>query len=101
MDFITVGLLYPRRAIPRQLDDNWIYIQEPGVNVGRVQVFNNWSPYMVADPGTVWLGLEFFARDDDELWAMSDDGPAHIDFRQSLFGDTQLPDDLNGPMPAR
>jgi len=77
-DFITVGLLY-RRMSPkvagkaRCVTDNWIYIQEPGVKVGRVQVFNNWSPYMVADPDTVWLGLEFFARDDDELWAMNDE----------------------------
>ena len=72
-DFITVGLLYPRNAIPRQLDDNWIYIQEPGVNVGRVQVFNNWSPYMVADAAnTVWMGLEFFCRDTDPLWHMPD-----------------------------
>lgn len=80
-DFITVGLLYRKLrptavAIdPRThlLPDNWIYIQEPGVKVGRLQIFNNWSPYMVADPGTVWIGLEFFARDDDELWALSDD----------------------------
>lgn len=72
-DFITVGLLYPRNAIPRQLDDNWIYIQEPGVNVGRVQVFNNWSPYMVADAAnTVWMGLEFFCRDTDPLWHLPD-----------------------------
>jgi len=71
-DFITVGLLYPKTAISRQLDDNWIYIQEPGVNVGRVQVFNNWSPYMVADASTVWLGLEFFCKEDDPLWAMDD-----------------------------
>lgn len=71
-DFITVGLLYPRSAIPRQLDDNWIYIQEPGVNVGRVQVFNNWSPYMVADPSTLWMGLEFFCKEDDALWQMDD-----------------------------
>lgn len=77
-DFITVGLLY-RRMSPqvagkaRHVGDNWIYIQEPGVKVGRVQVFNNWSPHMVADPDTVWLGLEFFARDDDALWALGDD----------------------------
>ncbi|RZI94720.1 MAG: hypothetical protein EOP39_30220, partial [Rubrivivax sp.] len=77
-DFITVGLLY-RRMSPkvsgkaRCVTDNWIYIQEPGVKVGRVQVFNNWSPYMVADPDTAWLGLEFFARDDDDLWALSED----------------------------
>jgi protoporphyrinogen oxidase len=80
-DFITVGLLYRKlRRTPASVDpkthlvpDNWIYIQDPGVKVGRLQVFNNWSPYMVADPGTVWVGLEFFARDDDELWAMSDE----------------------------
>ena len=76
-DFITVGLLY-RRMSPkvagsaRCVSDNWIYIQEPGVKVGRVQVFNNWSPHLVADPDTVWLGLEFFARDDDDLWALSE-----------------------------
>ena len=80
-DFITVGLLY--RKLRRTsgalagetnlVPDNWIYIQEPGVKVGRLQIFNNWSPYMVADPGTVWVGLEFFARDDDDLWLMSDD----------------------------
>lgn len=79
-DFITVGLLYrklrPTAAATCQrtnlVPDNWIYIQEPGVKVGRLQIFNNWSPYMVADPDTVWLGLEFFARDDDDLWSMSD-----------------------------
>ncbi|GGZ51467.1 hypothetical protein GCM10008101_00550 [Lysobacter xinjiangensis] len=71
-DFITVGLLYPRAALPRPLDDNWIYVQEPGVKVGRVQVFNNWSPFMVASPDTVWLGLEFFCRETDELWHMDD-----------------------------
>jgi len=80
-DFITVGVLYrklrkTRAAIhPRNhlVPDNWIYIQEPGVKVGRLQIFNNWSPYLVADPETVWVGLEFFARDDDELWALPDE----------------------------
>ena len=43
--------------------DNWIYIQEPDVQVGRLQIFNNWSPYMVADPNTVWLGLEYFCEE--------------------------------------
>ena len=89
-DFITVGLLY-RKLRPTAasicgtthlVPDNWIYIQEPGVKVGRLQVFNNWSPYMVADPGTVWLGLEFFARDDDELWAMGDDSLKSLAIRE-------------------
>jgi protoporphyrinogen oxidase len=72
-DFITVGLLYRAGDLPRPLDDNWIYIQEPGVQVGRVQVFNNWSPYMVASPDTVWLGLEFFCKESDALWKSSDE----------------------------
>lgn len=72
-DFMTVGLLYRREDLPVALSDNWIYIQEPGVRVGRVQVFNNWSPYMVSDPNTVWLGLEFFCKEGDDLWSMSDE----------------------------
>ena len=52
--------------------DNWIYIQEPDVRIGRLQVFNNWSPSMVADPATIWLGLEYFCREGDDLWSMAD-----------------------------
>ena len=83
-DFITVGLLYPRNAIPRQLDDNWIYIQEPGVSVGRVQVFNNWSPYMVADADTLWLGLEFFCKEGDPLWTMDDEALKALGHREMV-----------------
>ena len=80
-DFITVGVLYRKLrktsvATDRATNlvpDNWIYIQEPGVKVGRLQIFNNWSPYLVAQQGTVWVGLEFFAKEDDDLWAMSDE----------------------------
>ena len=50
--------------------DNWIYVQEPDVKVGRLQIFNNWSPALVADPDTIWLGLEYFCREGDELWSM-------------------------------
>ena len=52
--------------------DNWIYIQEPDVKIGRLQVFNNWSPAMVADPSTIWLGLEYFCGEGDDLWSMND-----------------------------
>ncbi len=52
--------------------DNWIYIQEPDVKLGRLQVFNNWSPALVADPATIWLGLEYFCAEGDELWSMAD-----------------------------
>jgi len=79
-DFITVGLLLKRLNIrdqesergERLLKDNWIYIQEPDVLVGRMQIFNNWSPYMVGDPEQVWIGLEYFCNDTDELWHKSD-----------------------------
>jgi protoporphyrinogen oxidase len=75
-DFITVGLLLSRLNIRDQaeglLKDNWIYIQEPDVLVGRLQIFNNWSPYMVDDAKKVWIGLEYFCNDTDELWHKSD-----------------------------
>jgi protoporphyrinogen oxidase len=70
-DFITVGLLVPKLKLGA-IDDNWIYIQEPDVLIGRLQVFNNWSPYLVARPGTVWLGLEYFCNQNDGLWNKSD-----------------------------
>ena len=80
---MTVGLLLRKMTLPRNRQtltspngmppDNWIYIQEPDVRIGRLQVFNNWSPSMVADPDTVWLGLEYFCREGDDLWSMADD----------------------------
>jgi protoporphyrinogen oxidase len=89
-DFITVGVLYRKlRRTAGAIDasthlvaDNWIYIQDAGVKVGRLQIFNNWSPYMVADPGTVWVGLEFFARDDDELWTLPDEALRALALRE-------------------
>jgi protoporphyrinogen oxidase len=76
-DFITVGLLVNklkvREADGSPLKDNWIYIQEPDVLVGRLQIFNNWSPYMVADPAKTWIGLEYFCYDTDSLWKMPDE----------------------------
>jgi protoporphyrinogen oxidase len=54
------------------LSDNWIYIQEPDVRVGRMQIFNNWSPYLVADPANVWIGLEYFCYASDDIWKLSD-----------------------------
>jgi protoporphyrinogen oxidase len=76
-DFITVGLLVEkltvREADGGPLKDNWIYIQEPDVLVGRLQIFNNWSPYMVADPSKTWIGLEYFCYQSDPLWKMTDE----------------------------
>ncbi len=70
-DFITVGLLLSKLKLP-DITDNWIYIQEPEVKVGRLQIFNNWSPFMVKDPNTVWVGLEYFCNEKDELWELSE-----------------------------
>ncbi|MDH5325891.1 MAG: NAD(P)/FAD-dependent oxidoreductase [Gammaproteobacteria bacterium] len=80
-DFITVGVLLNKLKIDNETNiptvnsivpDNWIYIQERDVKLGRLQIFNNWSPYMVKDPDTVWLGMEYFCYEGDELWSMSD-----------------------------
>ena len=76
-DFITVGLLVNRLAVSEEdgtpLKDNWIYIQEPDVTVGRLQIFNNWSPALVADPQKVWIGMEYFCNEGDVLWRLSDE----------------------------
>ncbi len=70
--FMTAGLLLRSMRGRPTPSDNWIYIQEPDVRIGRLQIFNNWSPALVADPKTVWLGLEYFCDQGDDLWAMED-----------------------------
>jgi protoporphyrinogen oxidase len=80
-DFITVGLLVNKmkiknetklRTYAERVPDTWIYIQERDVRIGRLQVFNNWSPYLVKDyENTMWIGLEYFCTEGDELWNMS------------------------------
>lgn len=77
-DFITVGLLCDRLKVKEPdgtlLKDTWIYVQEPDVLVGRLQIFNNWSPHLVQDPTKVWIGLEYFCYETDEFWQKSDEG---------------------------
>lgn len=81
-DFITVGLLLRKLRVSEPdgtpIRDNWIYIQEPDVLVGRMQVFNNWSPYMVADRMSTWIGLEYFCYASDPMWSWSDDEMAKL-----------------------
>jgi protoporphyrinogen oxidase len=76
-DFITVGILANKLDVTESdrtlIKDTWIYIQEPDVLLGRLQIFNNWSPYMVADPTKVWIGLEYFCYETDALWKMQDE----------------------------
>lgn len=80
-DFITVGLLLKELKIKNGthfktvndiIPDNWIYVQESDVKLGRIQIFNNWSPYLVRDPDTVWIGLEYFCNRGDALWRRTD-----------------------------
>ncbi len=92
-DFITVGLLLdglkikdknghdPATGTP--ISDNWIYIQEPEVLAGRLQIFNNWSPAMVADARKIWVGVEYFCNEGDALWSRTDDEMAQL-ARQEL-----------------
>ena len=82
-DYMTLGVLVNRLALRNEtairtigniIPDNWIYVHDKSVKMGRIQVFNNWSPYMVSDiHNTVWLGLEYFCNEGDSLWSMSDD----------------------------
>lgn len=81
-DFITVGLLLSELRIKNDskiktlndlIPDNWIYVQEKDVKMGRIQIFNNWSPYMVKDSDKILIGLEYFVNEGDELWNMKDE----------------------------
>jgi protoporphyrinogen oxidase len=70
-DFLTVGLILRER---NRVQDNWIYIHDPAVKVGRVQNYKSWSPEMVPDPAYCSYGLEYFCFEGDGLWAMPDAG---------------------------
>jgi protoporphyrinogen oxidase len=87
-DFITVGLLVKKLSVrdrgnpTGRIQDNWIYIQEPEVLAGRLQIFNNWSPYMVKDPETVWIGVEYFCYETDSMWNLPDTEMASLAARE-------------------
>src|SRR5229473_1667767 len=68
-DFLTVVLIVDK---PHIFDDNWVYIHDPSVHVGRIQNFKNWSPDMVPDPAKTSLGLEYFCTEGDAVWTMAD-----------------------------
>ena len=82
-DYMTVGVLSPKLALKNETDiktlgnivpDNWVYVHDKSVKMGRFQIYNNWSPYLVKDvEHRVWVGLEYFCNEGDELWSMSDD----------------------------
>ncbi|MDR2583642.1 MAG: NAD(P)/FAD-dependent oxidoreductase [Fibromonadaceae bacterium] len=70
-DFITVGVLLEKLEVG-DIKDNWIYVQESDVKVGRLQIFNNWSEHLVKDKSKIWLGMEYFANEGDDLWNLSE-----------------------------
>lgn len=82
-DFITVGILLDELSVKNTTQykttndlppDCWIYVQDDTVKVGRIQLFNNWSPFLPKDSqNTVWLGMEYFCFENDEFWGMPDD----------------------------
>ncbi|MBQ6510585.1 NAD(P)/FAD-dependent oxidoreductase [Candidatus Saccharibacteria bacterium] len=81
-DYMTVGVLTPKLALKNEtkiktlgniVPDNWVYVHDKSVKMGRFQIFNNWSPYLVKDvEHTAWVGLEYFCNEGDELWSMTD-----------------------------
>lgn len=81
-DFMTVGLLLKKldlknktkiKTLGNIVPDCWIYVQEPDVKLGRIQIFNNWSPYLLENPKeNVWIGLEYFCNEGDNFWNMTD-----------------------------
>ncbi|MBO6137372.1 MAG: NAD(P)/FAD-dependent oxidoreductase [Lachnospiraceae bacterium] len=82
-DYMTLGVLVKKlnlknktnvRTISNIVPDNWIYVHDRRVKLGRMQIFNNWSPYLVKDlKHTMWVGLEYFANEGDKLWSLSDE----------------------------
>lgn len=81
-DYITLGVLVPRLALKNKtkrktisgiIPDNWVYVHDRSVTMGRFQIYNNWSPYMVKDiENTVWIGLEYFVTEGDDYWNMTE-----------------------------
>lgn len=82
-DYMTVGVLIPKlnlknettiKTIGNIVPDNWVYVHDKNVKMGRFQIYNNWSPYMVKDlQNTVWMGLEYFCNEGDGMWSLSDE----------------------------
>ena len=93
-DYMTVGVLIPHlylknktsiRTIGNIVPDNWVYVHERNVKMGRFQIYNNWSPYMVSDiEHTVWLGLEYFCCEGDSMWSMNDGEFARMAIREMV-----------------
>ena len=101
-DYMTVGVLVPHLALKNEtkiktigniVPDNWVYVHDKSVKMGRFQIYNNWSPYMVKDiEHSVWVGLEYFCNEGDDMWSMLDDDFAQMAIQEmaaiGLISDT-------------
>ena len=93
-DYMTVGVLIPHlnlknetktKTIGNIVPDNWVYVHDRNVKMGRFQIYNNWSPYMVKDiEHSIWLGLEYFCNEGDEMWSMSDNDFAKMAIKEMV-----------------
>jgi len=93
-DYMTVGVLIDHlnlenktkmKTVGNIVPDNWVYVHDRSVQMGRFQIYNNWSPYLVRNlEHTVWMGLEYFCNEGDQLWSMSDDEFAHLGIREMI-----------------
>jgi protoporphyrinogen oxidase len=93
-DFITIALIVNKSEL---FPDNWIYVHDPGVKLGRIQNFKNWSPHMVADPDKTCLGLEYFCFEGDGLWEMTDEELMELGKRELIaLGLVEEPDVEDG-----
>ena len=82
-DYMTLGVLVTDIKLKNQTDiktinnlvpDCWVYVQDRNVKLGRFQIYNNWSPYMIKDlENTVWIGLEYFVNEGDDFWNMTEE----------------------------
>ena len=91
-DYMTVGVLVPGLKLKNEtkiktvgniVPDNWVYVHDRKVQMGRFQIYNNWSPYMVKELGKhVWVGLEYFCNEGDGMWSMTDE-----DFAKMAMGE--------------
>ena len=93
-DYMTVGVLVPRLKLKNEtriktmgniVPDNWVYVHDRNVQMGRFQIYNNWSPYMVQQIGKhVWLGLEYFCNEGDSMWSMTDEDFAKMAVKEMV-----------------
>ena len=93
-DYMTVGVLVPNLKLKNEtriktmgniVPDNWVYVHDRNVQMGRFQIYNNWSPYMVQQIGKhVWLGLEYFCNEGDSMWSMTDEDFAKMAVKEMV-----------------